>query len=105
MLYVLKTKSLFFQLHSQHHAFVVLEQCCECCDCCAVTCCCGGYLLHKAEHLVGVEYDADVNEKTFGRNGVTELSTKNSKVKVYMIPTNEELVIASDTEEIVKNSK
>ena len=55
--------------------------------------------------FLGVEYDADVNEKTFGRNGVTELSTKNSKVKVYMIPTNEELVIASDTEEIVKASK
>jgi len=55
--------------------------------------------------FLGVEYDADVNEKTFGRNGVTELSTKNSKVKVYMIPTNEELVIASDTEAIVKASK
>ena len=55
--------------------------------------------------FLGIEIDADVNEKTFGRNGVTELSTKNSKVKVYMIPTNEELVIASDTEEIVKASK
>ena len=55
--------------------------------------------------FLGIEIDADVNEKTFGRNGVTELSTKNSKVKVYMIPTNEELVIASDTEAIVKASK
>ena len=55
--------------------------------------------------FLGVKYDADVNEKTFGRNGVTELSTKDSAVKVYMIPTNEELVIASDTEAIVKASK
>ena len=55
--------------------------------------------------FLGVEYDAEINEKTFGRSGVTELSTKNSKVKVYMIPTNEELVIANDTEAIVKASK
>lgn len=55
--------------------------------------------------FLGVSYDKDVNEKTFGRSGVTELSTKNSKVKVYMIPTNEELVIASDTEALVKASK
>ena len=55
--------------------------------------------------FLGVEYDKAINENTFGRNGVTEISTKNSKVKVYMIPTNEELVIASDTEEIVKASK
>ena len=55
--------------------------------------------------VLGVSYDKDVNEKTFGRNGVTELSTKDSKVKVYMIPTNEELVIASDTEALVKASK
>ena len=55
--------------------------------------------------FLGVEYDKDINEKTFGRSGVTELSTKNSKVKVYMIPTNEELVIASDTEALVNASK
>ena len=55
--------------------------------------------------FLGVEFDREINDKTFGRNGVTELSTKNSKVKVYMIPTNEELVIASDTEELVKASK
>ncbi|MBQ5633743.1 MAG: acetate kinase, partial [Clostridia bacterium] len=33
----------------------------------------------------------------------TRLSKDTSKVKVYLIPTNEELVIASDTAEIVKN--
>lgn len=55
--------------------------------------------------FLGVEYDPEVNEKTFGRSGTTELSTKSSKVKVYMIPTNEELVIASDTEKIVNSLK
>lgn len=49
----------------------------------------------------GIEYDAEVNETTNGRSGITKLSTENSKVAVYMIPTNEELVIARDTEAIV----
>ena len=49
----------------------------------------------------GIELDADVNNTTRGSSGITMLSTPASKVKVYMIPTNEELVIAKDTEEIV----
>ncbi len=49
----------------------------------------------------GIELD---NEKNYQR-GVTEISTPNSKVKVLVIPTNEELVIASDTLEIVSNLK
>lgn len=49
----------------------------------------------------GIELDESVNAVTRGRSGVTELSTKNSKVKIFMIPTNEELVIARDTEAIV----
>lgn len=51
----------------------------------------------------GIEIDPEVNRVTRGKSGVTKLSTENSKVAVYMIPTNEELVIARDTEEIVKN--
>lgn len=50
----------------------------------------------------GVEFDEDVNKATKGSSGVTKLSTENSKVQIYMIPTNEELVIARDTESIVK---
>lgn len=50
----------------------------------------------------GIEFDEEVNEATKGRSGVTKLSTENSKVAIYMIPTNEELVIARDTEAIVK---
>ena len=49
----------------------------------------------------GIDYDKEINEKTFGRNGVTKLSTDKSRVQIYMIPTNEELVIARDTEALV----
>ena len=54
---------------------------------------------------LGVEFDRDLNNKTKGSSGVTKLSTENSKVQVYMIPTNEELVIARDTEKIVSELK
>jgi acetate kinase len=50
--------------------------------------------------FLGVELDDEINAKTKGC-GITKLSTDASKVQVYMIPTNEELVIASDTEAIV----
>ena len=49
---------------------------------------------------LGVELDAEANEiMRRGKEG--EISTANSKVKVYVLPTNEELVIARDTAEIV----
>jgi len=47
------------------------------------------------------------NEKNYGakqsKDAVVEISDANSKVKVYVIPTNEELVIATDTQNIIKN--
>ncbi len=49
----------------------------------------------------GVEIDYELNTKTLRQPNTVELSTKNSKVKVYVLPTNEELMIAKDTEEIV----
>jgi len=49
----------------------------------------------------GIDFDREINKATRGSTGVTKLSTEKSKVAVYMIPTNEELVIARDTEEIV----
>ncbi len=52
--------------------------------------------------FLGIEIDRDVNAKTHHQSDTVELSTANSKVKVYVLPTNEELMIASDTEEIVK---
>ncbi len=54
----------------------------------------------KALEFMGVDFD---EEKNAGRySTATELTKPGSKVKVFMIPTNEELVIAKDTEAIVK---
>lgn len=50
----------------------------------------------------GVEFDAEHNANLPRPLTATEISKPTSKVKVFMIPTNEELVIASDTECIVK---
>ena len=51
--------------------------------------------------FLGVKLDKERNN--FGHSSVpVKLSTDDSPVAVYMIPTNEELVIASDTEAIVK---
>lgn len=49
---------------------------------------------------LGVELDADVNGKSRGVEVV--ISTPDSKVKVMVIPTNEELMIARDTAALVK---
>ena len=45
--------------------------------------------------FLGIEIDDEINDKTRGVD--TLLSTENSKVKVAVIATNEELVIAQDT--------
>ncbi|MDD6316770.1 MAG: acetate kinase [Clostridia bacterium] len=46
---------------------------------------------------LGIEIDAEKNAK----RGTVDITGANSKVKVFVIPTNEELVIAMDTQEIV----
>ena len=51
--------------------------------------------------FMGVEIDYDINDK-LKRGPEGEISTPNSKVKVYVICTNEELMIARDTKEIVE---
>ena len=48
---------------------------------------------------LGVEIDNEIG-KTLVKGKEGELSTENSKVKVYVLPTNEELAIARDTKEI-----
>jgi acetate kinase len=54
----------------------------------------------KNMEYLGIELDDEVNNsKPYGE---TLLSKQNGKVKVYKIPTNEELVIALDTEAIVR---
>ena len=56
--------------------------------------------------LSGLEYlgvKLDKERNNFGHSGEpVKISADDSKVAVYMIPTNEELVIAQDTEAIVK---
>ena len=49
----------------------------------------------------GVKIDKELNAKTLRQSNIVKLSTDDSKVAVYLIPTNEELVIARDTEALV----
>ncbi|MFW6148227.1 MAG: acetate/propionate family kinase [Atribacterota bacterium] len=51
----------------------------------------------------GIEIDDNINNNTKGSK--TVISTDNSKVKVMVIPTNEELMIARDTTEICNKLK
>ena len=50
--------------------------------------------------LLGVKIDLDNNQKT---GGVNKLSTNESKIQVYVIPSNEEIMIARDTIDLVRN--
>ena len=56
------------------------------------------YICRGLEYL-GVKYDAELNGKTRGEE--IEISTPDSKVRVVVIPTDEELTIASDTVALV----
>ena len=51
---------------------------------------------------LGVDFDFELNRNIPRPLKPTCISKPDSKVKVFMIPTNEELVIATDTENIVK---
>jgi acetate kinase len=53
--------------------------------------------------FLGVEFDSEVNKKS--QSIEVLISKPNSKVKVMIVPTNEELVIARETQEIVNNKK
>ena len=48
---------------------------------------------------MGIELDNEVNAKVRGEEAI--ISTPVSKVKVVVIPTDEELLIASDTMDIL----
>ncbi len=50
---------------------------------------------------LGVEIDEDINAASRGKEAV--ISTPDSKVKVMVIPTNEELMIARDTARLTEN--
>jgi acetate kinase len=51
--------------------------------------------------FLGIEIDKEANDRAVRQPNVLKLSTDTSKVFVYMIPTNEEIVIARDTAKIV----
>ncbi|MCQ8212399.1 acetate kinase [Cetobacterium somerae] len=57
----------------------------------------------KGLEFIGVELDKEINSKR--QKGNVLLTKETSKVKVFKIPTNEELVIARDTYEIVNAAK
>ena len=54
----------------------------------------------KNLEFLGIEIDADVNASTRGKEAF--ISTADSKVKVIVIPTNEELMIARETADLLK---
>ena len=53
---------------------------------------------------LGVVLDKEKN-KNFKRGEIQLISAPESKVKIYIIPTNEELMMARDTKEIVEAKK
>lgn len=50
----------------------------------------------------GIQIDKELNAKVLRQDNIVRLSTDDSKVAVYVIPTNEELMIARDTEALVR---
>ncbi len=50
--------------------------------------------------FMGIKIDKNKNEQTIAKQG--EISDSSSKVKIFCIPTNEELIIARDTAKIIK---
>ena len=56
------------------------------------------FICRRLDYM-GVKYDAQLNDKIHGDEA--EISTKDSKVRVVVIPTDEELTIARDTMELV----
>lgn len=57
------------------------------------------YGVCKDMESLGIIIDENKNNV---RGKLTEISSDNSKVKIYLIPTNEELVIARDTQDLLK---
>jgi len=53
---------------------------------------------------MGIVVDKEKNLGTFSKHGETEISTPESKVKVFVIPTNEELVFVEDVVAILNDT-
>lgn len=54
----------------------------------------------KKVKILGVEISAEENKEAFGKE--MKISTPDSKVSIYVIPTNEELMIARETERCIR---
>lgn len=54
--------------------------------------------------FLGIELDSAANESAFRKSDATKISKEGTKVAVYVIPTNEELVIAKDTAALVSHA-
>ena len=54
----------------------------------------------EALEILGVKINLDENQKT---REFVKLSTEESKIQVYVIPSNEEIMIARDTINLVRN--
>lgn len=52
---------------------------------------------------LGIKIDEEKNKKAIGKE--MEISTDDSKIKVYVIPTNEELIIARDTVRVLSKER
>ena len=57
----------------------------------------------KDMSYLGIEIDEELNNHTRGK--LVKISTENSKVQVWIVPTNEELLIARDTLAVVSKCK
>ncbi|MCD8005922.1 MAG: acetate kinase [Oscillospiraceae bacterium] len=57
----------------------------------------------KDMSYLGIEIDEELNSHTRGK--LVKISTENSKVEVWIVPTNEELLIARDTLAVVEGNK
>ncbi|WP_027390352.1 acetate kinase [Chrysiogenes arsenatis] len=53
---------------------------------------------------LGIKIDFALNAKTFSKSGETEISLKDSAIRVFVIPTNEELVFVEDVVGIINNT-
>ena len=59
----------------------------------------------KNLEFLGVAIDEETNQKAKRTSVEYDISAPGAKVKMLVIPTNEELMIAKDTEELVKGAK
>jgi len=53
--------------------------------------------------FLGIQLDDEVNQSTVGRKGEVDISARDSKVRVFVIPTDEELVMVEDAAAILEN--